>query len=580
MKRGIFSFLRPLRLLALRRKRHDSHYQSLLPPTLAPALAWSPCSPSSVEEAATLMLGQLRVRGRLRKKFRRALSDGRRGEFAQWIIHRLSDECRSYVEEAFDADPTAKIVDHFLHDYKLRKSVPNALLPQGRKALLGWLAAGGMDQLGLRPWQVLWFLQRSDEEAEYLEAVTRAVTPPGGALARPAGYKENLSEVREPLMAAVLRHRDAVPTGPGVNIFGHFTFCSGLQRSALLSALAIGHAAMPIRMRNIPVLRDRQEGLHASWFLDAEDFPTSLLHLTPAPFYRKTYERCGLTPREGVHRIGHMAWELPTLPESWQAPWDFLDEVWTYSDFVTEALRPYFRRVRKVLPCLPTQAAPHFGRSHFGRSHFGLPPDKYLILILFDLASSMERKNPQGAIHAFKQAVRKSDHAQLVIKVAHGALFPEQMAQLQDAARDAGARMLSHHLTEEEIHGLMNCCDAMLSLHRSEGFGFTLAEAMALSKPVIATGWSGNMEFMNPQNSFLVQSDLVPVGESCDVYASAAGALWAEPHVDHAASMIRRVLDDRDQARAVGLLAHDEVRRLLSVEACAAAMQQHILESQ
>jgi len=188
------------------------------------------------------------------------------------------------------------------------------------------------------------------------------------------------------------------------------------------------------------------------------------------------------------------------------------------------------------------------------------------ILFAFSFASSFRRKNPDGLVRAFKRAFAPGEGAVLVVKSVMGHAHPKERELLR---YEAGGRpdviLLEDYLSPADKNALMASCDCYASLHRSEGFGLTMAEAMALGKPTIATGYSGNLEFMTPENSFLVgyAEGRVPAGSG--QYPS--GAMWAEPDLDHAAALMRRVYEHPDEARRVGERARADMARLHGPEA-------------
>jgi glycosyltransferase involved in cell wall biosynthesis len=208
------------------------------------------------------------------------------------------------------------------------------------------------------------------------------------------------------------------------------------------------------------------------------------------------------------------------------------------------------------------------------RSHFGLPQDKVLFLFSFDMSSVMERKNPLGLIRAYARAFGRDPRYALIIKVTRGHTEPSNWQRLQQAADEAGAILIDRILARDETTALMNACDGYVSLHRSEGFGYTMAEAMLLGKPVIATGYSGNLDFMTPSNSLLVDYQLQPLTQDFPPYPR--GAVWAEPSVEHAAQLMRWVVEHPDQARALGERAREDVLRLLSPAAVGQRMAQRL----
>jgi glycosyltransferase involved in cell wall biosynthesis len=185
-------------------------------------------------------------------------------------------------------------------------------------------------------------------------------------------------------------------------------------------------------------------------------------------------------------------------------------------------------------------------------------------LASFDFHSSVHRKNPLGAIAAFAQAFpRGEEDVQLVVKSSNGTYYPGQLAELVEAA-DGDPRILIRDqvLDASHMRSLQRCCDAYVSLHRAEGFGLGLAECMAMGKPVVATAWSGNLDFMGARNSCLVDAVLVPVQPH--EYPNAVGARWAEPDLAQAAAWMRRLASEPDLAARIGAEAAQDVRDLLS----------------
>jgi glycosyltransferase involved in cell wall biosynthesis len=209
------------------------------------------------------------------------------------------------------------------------------------------------------------------------------------------------------------------------------------------------------------------------------------------------------------------------------------------------------------------------------KAYFGLPDDRYTFLFSFDMASVMERKNPLGLIAAFRNAFQPVDNAQLVIKVSRGEKDPDSLARLQAAAGN-GVTVIDAVMTREDALALLDCADCYTSLHRSEGLGLGMAESMLLGKPVIATGYSGNLDFMRPDVAHLVRYRRVPVTEGLSPYPK--GCHWADPVVDHAAKLMRRVFESPEDARALGARAKTHIEQLLSVEAASQRMAKRIQE--
>jgi glycosyltransferase involved in cell wall biosynthesis len=266
-------------------------------------------------------------------------------------------------------------------------------------------------------------------------------------------------------------------------------------------------------------------------------------------------------------RIGVWAWETNSIPERWATAYQLVDEIWVYSRYVAENIGahapvPVFPLPPPVQPpSEPTQP-----------QRLDVPEDRFLFLFVFDYLSTIERKNPVGLIEAFKRAFAPEDGALLLIKTMNAPLLPlaeEEVLWAAHGRRDI--HLIDRSLSRLQRDSLMAACDCYVSLHRAEGFGLTMAEAMAIGKPVIATGYSGNVDFMNAENSYLVDYEIGLVGPDCLIYP--ADGEWAYPSIEHAAELMRRVRAEPEQARQIGERARADIARLLSPAATGAAMR-------
>jgi glycosyltransferase involved in cell wall biosynthesis len=268
---------------------------------------------------------------------------------------------------------------------------------------------------------------------------------------------------------------------------------------------------------------------------------------------------------EGSYNIVYPAWELARYPECWAKVLERFDEVWAPSAFIQDAIAGVVSK-----PVVHMPLAVDLKLSAFlGRRHFGIPEEAFVVLFFFDFSSFADRKNPGAVLEAFERlAARRPDaHIHCVIKSRGGSDADEAQRDLEArlAALAPRAQAIYGDLTDNEIKNLVRVCDVFVSLHRSEGFGRGMAEAMAMGRPAIATGYSGNLDFMTAETSLLVDYDLVPVAEGA--YPHGDGQVWADASPEHASQLIEQLLDDPAGARAMGQRAKIHIRENFSVRA-------------
>ncbi len=347
---------------------------------------------------------------------------------------------------------------------------------------------------------------------------------------------------------------------PGVNMLGHFCYASGLRVSAESMVQAMGSVGVRASLRDVRT--DARDDPHHVDFRGMEDHDITIIHTQPEPFFDDAYHRTDLFEREPrTHRIAYWYWEFDSIPQAWVAHASRVDEVWAATEFVSRGLRERLPvPVRTLFPGV--KLAPYERR---GKAYFGLSEEPFTFLFTFHMMSVMERKNPLGLIRAFKEAFDTDQAVRLVLKTSFGDRHPAQLGELRDAAVGANIEIIDQIYTPDEVLSLMDACDAYVSLHRSEGLGLTMAEAMLMGKPVIATNFSGNVDFMDDSNSLLVPYKLVKLGKPIPPYD--ADLEWADPSIEHAAQLMRRVYDNQAWAREVGARGKASAEANLSLDA-------------
>ena len=370
-----------------------------------------------------------------------------------------------------------------------------------------------------------------------------------------AGIPEGLLPAPELPSPAGLSPR---PAGPGVNLVGYFRSELGLGEAARQVVGAVAALGLPLATLTLPTVQARQEhpfderqpvpGL-------ANPYDLNLVCLNPPGLIRFAGQA---RPDffAGRYTVGYWAWEMEEFPDAWPQAFGIVDEIWMNSEHAATGVRGLTDKPVEVFPVPVEVPAP----AALPRRALGLP-DAFLFLFMFDYGSVPERKNPLGLVRAFQQAFAPGEGPVLVIKSINEAAYPTKREQLRyEAADRPDIVFLEGYLAAGHKDALIAACDCYVSLHRAEGFGLTMAEAMALGKPTIATGYSGNLEFMTRENSYLVGWSEATVPADCRPYRE--GNKWAEPDLDEAAALLRRVYENPGEARRVGEVARADLERL------------------
>ncbi|MCR3747129.1 glycosyltransferase family 4 protein [Lentzea californiensis] len=357
----------------------------------------------------------------------------------------------------------------------------------------------------------------------------------------------------------------AIPTPPppvapacdelGVNLLGHLTAVLGVGELGRALHDALDAAGLPTASVVEDELIVNELGIAEPADVGTPRFPVSVLCVN-ADLTRAVISRHPEVA-EGRHKIGVWSWELDEFPEAMHE-YGCLDEIWTISEFCREAIAAHTDKPVKVFP-IPIAEREAISRKPGGRTRF---------LFAMDFNSVFRRKNPLGTIEAFRRAFPGRDDVELVLKVINGKQHVPAAERLRAAvAGDDRVTLIERYLSVEELHELYESSDCYVSLHRSEGFGFTVAEAMSMGIPVISTDYSGTAEFLDPVNCWPVPYEIVEVGPDAAPYPP--GARWAEPDLDAAAQAMREVADDPARAAERGLAAREHLHRTRSTEAAA-----------
>jgi glycosyltransferase involved in cell wall biosynthesis len=357
----------------------------------------------------------------------------------------------------------------------------------------------------------------------------------------------------------------------GVDILGFFTSEHGVGQAARVLAKTLESVSVPVSTIDYTDTESRREHpyrcdnvsqykvLLAS--INSEQLVAAHHRISP-DFFRDRYV------------IGQWFWELEEAP-SWFAPaFPLLNELWAPTRFIESMLRscvpPSVRVVYMPLPVLVPATDASLSRAHFGLD------DRYMFLFAFDFMSVMKRKNPLGLVEAFRSAFSDGEGPQLVIKGINGDKRPAELAALcQAVSGRTDITFIDGYFTRIETSTLIGLADCYVSLHRSEGLGLTISEAMSLAVPVIATAYSGNLDFMENTNSKLVPSlKRVPVGFGAEGYSPTA--TWMEPDLEQAAQYMRLMYKNPQAGSDMGERGRRDVLRTYNVEQCGVIMRNRL----
>ncbi|WNM59883.1 glycosyltransferase [Candidatus Nitrospira allomarina] len=416
---------------------------------------------------------------------------------------------------------------------------------------------GGFTMVFRRLWQVLAF-----EGFPGLKKKIRQLLANRKAFAS-SGESDEMTQLETAPIIEKYSGSPRAVLAPGALLLGHPYEVLGMGEHVRLSAAACSAAEVPFGIRNV----QGEYGIHLADI--HQDFPfmdkisrtgayrANVFHIN-ADEMGNAQIHLGKDLFVDRYNIGYWAWELSHFPEAWCPSLQLVDEVWAPSRFIEQAIAD-----KTASPVIRMPLAVEFPEPHgVRREAFGLPEDRFLFLFFFDFTSYVHRKNPHAVIRAFLQAFPDLSDTRvgLVIKMNGMGLRPKEYQAFLESIDNEDPRiiLMDKVLTDRETKSLVKLCDCFLSLHRSEGFGRGLAEAMYLGKPVIATGYSGNLDFTNAHNSCLVDYRLIPVGDQ--EYPFAKGQKWADPDIEHAVWFMKRVVNEPHYAQTIGQHAADFIK--------------------
>ena len=326
----------------------------------------------------------------------------------------------------------------------------------------------------------------------------------------------------------------------GVNLIGGIRAEMGLGQSCRLVARQLEQSSFDFAVINVNFSGELRENdsTYDKYIVEKLPYRINIFHVNPHELGKLILKRSDLF--DGHYNIAFWLWELEEFPTEWVKYCALFDEIWTPSEFAGRGIREKTSVPVKTVPysvLAPWDEA-------FGRKELGLPEEKFLYLIMYDANSTSGRKNPKGAISAYKKAFPKeNDRCGLMIKINNA---KEQ--DLEELRKELSGYHNTYFITDilkkEQVNSLIRCADVFVSLHRSEGFGLVMAEAMLLGTPVVATNWSSNTEFMSEDACCMVPYKLIESDHTEGFYKK--GCIWADPDLDVAAKYMYRLWVDPD----------------------------------
>jgi len=357
----------------------------------------------------------------------------------------------------------------------------------------------------------------------------------------------------------------------GVNYIGYFNEPCGLTEASISNVKALQSVGVRVNVISYLFSHKRdvyEDDVNAS----PNKYPINIFHInlgTIKEFVKKT----GKKQFKNSYNIAFWMWEFEEIPENIVPYMAMFDEIWTASDFCVDI---FSKKAHCPVVCMPHPI--EIPKSGLSRKELNLKEDNFVFLTIFDSHSTILRKNPYAVIEAFKNAFGfNNEDVALVIKCIGLDDFPDEKKKFASILKDAtNIKLIDERISRRELTGLIENSDSLISLHRSEGFGLTLAEAMFFKKPVIATGYSGNRVFMNKDNSFLVDYCLKPLESSIGMLKK--GFIAADANIMDASKKMKEVYENNSKVIDIATNGQKDVLNNLSYITIGNTMKQRLLE--
>lgn len=389
-------------------------------------------------------------------------------------------------------------------------------------------------------------MEDTETRAQFKAWLARALAD-GSMISLHSKFKSLLDEIEQ------LTPRQHLISNHQLEVFGHPDVGIGISEDARLLKAALQTeqiSKLTKSISNIPVR----------------------IFAYPAPNVLVCLSKSNLDFKVG-YNIMSSHWELPKWPHSLEFILDHFDEIWVHSQFVYNSIDPKFHHKVKLYPDPIEDLG--FRKTNAYRAQFGLDSSKFYFLIAYDYSSYVQRKNPEGMIKAFLE-VKKEFDCGLIIKTMNANTYPELHEKVtRNLTGVPDVHVFKDSLPRPTLHQLYSSADCYLSLHRSEGFGRNIGEMMLLGVPCVITNFSGNLDFCNSKNSFLVDYDQIRLKQ--DDYIYAKDQYWADPKIEHAVFQMKTVLNaDAVALRDVTDSARQTIQNNFSIQNTATFLQQRL----
>ena len=351
----------------------------------------------------------------------------------------------------------------------------------------------------------------------------------------------------------------------GINLIGNIRSETGLGESMRILARTLKKCDIPFVIVNVDNWANSDNGVNDwdDYIVDEPVYSHNLIHVN-ANVWAKYYNEFPLSWLDYRYNVAYWLWELETFPDIWMPCIETVDAIWAPSEFICDCFNKYTDKPVVHVPYAIELKEP----VKYDRSYFDLPDDKFLYLLMYDFRSVSERKNPSASVEAFKMAFSAKEandnNVGIVLKINNAATDKEVNALKQRLDEYDNVYFITENLSRDGVESLEAVADVLISLHRAEGFGLPMAEAMYLGTPTVVTNWSANSEFVDENSACLVNGQFVTLDKQVGPYEK--GSRWMDADVKEASRYIRRLFDDKDYYEKIKAGGKKHVREVLSYD--------------